>query len=93
MFLNDFLGNCPVGVAWVDKAYATDSAHQLVPCSNAGVCNVVTGMCNCYSGFTGLACQRSMCIFIVALFLFVQVRVLMLAVGMVLVLLSGICRF
>ena len=55
-----FPGECPNGVAWTDKAYATDAAHQSVPCSNAGICNVVSGECECFPGFIGSACQRSM---------------------------------
>ncbi len=53
--------NCPVGVAWSDKAYAADTAHQLTECSNAGSCDRKSGLCNCYGGFTGNACQRSLC--------------------------------
>ena len=53
------LGECPKGVAWADKAYGIDQAHQLVTCSNAGICNVFNGTCQCFSGFTGEACQRS----------------------------------
>lgn len=53
------LGNCPNGTAWADKAYAIDLAHQLAECSNAGECDRGTGMCKCYDGFTGSACQRS----------------------------------
>jgi hypothetical protein len=54
-----FLGECPYGVAWADKAYAVNSAHQEVPCSNAGVCNPFSGECECFDGFEGSACQRS----------------------------------
>ena len=54
-----FVGECPAGVAWADKAYGSNTAHQSVACSNAGVCDYNTGSCKCYSGFTGNACQRS----------------------------------
>ena len=53
------LGECPKGPAWADKAYATDLAHQAVECSNAGLCDRTAGICTCYPGFTGNACQRS----------------------------------
>ena len=53
------VGECPKGIAWTDKAYATDLAHQEVTCSNAGKCNVDSGECECFDGFTGIACQRS----------------------------------
>lgn len=52
-------GVCPTGVAWADKAYAADYAHQPTECSNAGICNRETGTCQCFPGFTGNACQRS----------------------------------
>ena len=50
---------CPEGVAWADKAYAVDRAHQEVECSAAGYCNRATGACSCLKGFSGAACQRS----------------------------------
>jgi len=50
---------CPKGVAWADKAYAIDMAHQSVTCSNAGICDFSTGSCKCFTGFSGIACQRS----------------------------------
>eukprot|EP00981_Chlorochromonas_danica_P005499 scaffold1110_cov182-Ochromonas_danica.AAC.26 len=53
--------SCPNGTAWVDKAYATDAAHQLAECSNAGLCDRSTGQCQCFTGFTGSACQRMLC--------------------------------
>lgn len=53
------LGTCPSGTAWVDKAYAVDKAHQTSECSNAGICDRLTGLCACFEGFTGSACQRS----------------------------------
>jgi hypothetical protein len=52
-------GECPKGPAWADKAYSTDLAHRSTECSNAGACNRETGLCECYEGFTGSACQRS----------------------------------
>lgn len=52
---------CPKAVAWVDKAYAVDTAHQPVECANAGFCNRNTGQCMCMEGFTGGACQRNKC--------------------------------
>ena len=46
------------GAAWADKAYAIDLAHSLIECSNAGLCNRDTGKCECFDGYSGLACQR-----------------------------------
>ena len=50
---------CPYGVAWADKASAIDTAHADAECSGAGNCDEDTGLCHCFSGFTGHACQRS----------------------------------
>lgn len=52
---------CPSGPAWADRAYAQNSAHQIVECSASGICNRETGLCECYRGFTGDACQRNTC--------------------------------
>jgi hypothetical protein len=52
-------GRCPSGPAWADKAYADDKAHTVAECSNAGICNRQTGSCQCFTGYTGAACQRS----------------------------------
>lgn len=53
------VGECPKGKAWFDLPIADDVAHQLVECSNAGVCDRLKGDCICNSGFTGSACNRS----------------------------------
>ena len=52
---------CPKGVAWTDKAYASSTAHQPVECSNAGFCDRGGGICKCSEGFSGTACQRGIC--------------------------------
>uniref|UniRef100_K3X6W1 EGF-like domain-containing protein n=1 Tax=Globisporangium ultimum (strain ATCC 200006 / CBS 805.95 / DAOM BR144) TaxID=431595 RepID=K3X6W1_GLOUD len=52
---------CPKGKAWFDLPIADDVAHQLVECSNAGVCDRLKGDCVCNSGFTGAACNRMTC--------------------------------
>jgi len=52
---------CPSGLAWADKAYSSDKAHQEIECSNAGICDRASGTCKCVAGFTGNACQRSLC--------------------------------
>ena len=55
------LRTCPTGKAWADKAYDEDTAHSTVECSNAGFCDRSKGICVCFDGFTGSACQRSTC--------------------------------
>ena len=34
-------------------------AHFLVECSGKGACDRYLGVCRCYDGYTGSACQRS----------------------------------
>lgn len=53
-------GNCPLGIAWADRPYDVSSAHQLSECSGVGTCDPETGICECYAGYTGDACQRSL---------------------------------
>jgi hypothetical protein len=62
-----FLGDCqtrscPVGPAWFQEPILTDHAHDLlVECSNMGICDRSTGLCECRSGFEGNACERMTC--------------------------------
>ncbi|ETV64774.1 hypothetical protein H257_18409 [Aphanomyces astaci] len=52
---------CPQGPAWFDMAVQSNDAHRYAICSNAGVCDSATGVCNCAPGFEGSACQRMRC--------------------------------
>ncbi|KAL8001772.1 putative EGF-like domain-containing protein [Plasmopara halstedii] len=52
---------CPMGAAWVDRAWTIDKAHQPAECSAMGRCDRLTGICICESGFEGLACERLAC--------------------------------
>jgi len=38
-----------------------DSAHYYMECSNKGLCDRKTGMCECFDGYDGAACQRASC--------------------------------
>jgi hypothetical protein len=52
---------CPVGKSWFDLPIANERAHQLVECSNMGVCDGTAGVCVCHEGFTGAACDLMVC--------------------------------
>ncbi|CAM9203672.1 unnamed protein product [Ectocarpus sp. 12 AP-2014] len=52
---------CATGIAWSDRATATDTAHGVVECSNRGECDRAVGRCKCMTGFSGAACERSNC--------------------------------
>lgn len=55
---------CPTGIAWYDRPLIQDnSAHifDYQECSNMGICNRETGLCECMPGFTGTACERLLC--------------------------------
>ena len=53
---------CPTGKAWFDYPSADNEAHLTdVECSNMGVCDVSTGMCTCFPGFFGQACEFMSC--------------------------------
>lgn len=38
-----------------------DEAHFYLECSNKGICDRSTGLCKCFDGFEGSACQRTSC--------------------------------
>merc|ERR1712086_192083 len=52
---------CPSGRAWVDVPTDTYTAHADSECSNKGICDTGAGVCKCFHGFTGSACQRKSC--------------------------------
>ena len=39
-------------------ASSVDIAHGNSECSNNGICNRLTGVCKCNTGFDGPACDR-----------------------------------
>lgn len=54
---------CPRGTSWnvVVASSGVDAHMKSVECSDAGTCKSDTGMCECYPGFDGSACQRTTC--------------------------------
>lgn len=39
----------------------TNSAHHYMECSNKGLCDRESGICECFDGYEGSACQRASC--------------------------------
>ena len=54
---------CPMDYAWTDVASTDDTAHAKAECSNRGLCDRTTGVCDCMGGFTGKACEEMSCDF------------------------------
>jgi hypothetical protein len=52
---------CPSGVSWNDRPHSSDIGHQLAECSNRGLCDAATGECQCFIGYGGPACDRTIC--------------------------------
>ncbi|CAK5196381.1 unnamed protein product [Aphanomyces euteiches] len=53
---------CPFGLSWFSYPSNDNVAHRdLAECSNAGLCDRVTGLCQCSSPFTGPACAWMGC--------------------------------
>lgn len=60
---------CPYDVAWVDTPSLNSdiamnglgSVHRYAECSGRGLCDRETGLCGCFDGYTGDACQRTTC--------------------------------
>jgi hypothetical protein len=55
------LRTCPRGKAFVDIPTADNTAHSMVECSNRGMCDYTTGLCQCFSAYEGKACERLSC--------------------------------
>jgi len=55
------LRTCPKDFAWVASVVGANDLHPWVECSNKGLCNRQTGECECFAGYDGIACQRSVC--------------------------------
>mmetsp|Transcript_12454 Transcript_12454/g.9050 ORF Transcript_12454/g.9050 Transcript_12454/m.9050 type:complete len:296 (-) Transcript_12454:63-950(-) len=52
---------CPKDYAWVGDVVNANDAHPWAECSNKGICDRSTGTCNCFAGYEGVACQRTVC--------------------------------
>ena len=54
------LRKCAYGNAWATFEHDTDP-HYYAECSNKGLCDRTSGLCKCFEGYTGRACERSVC--------------------------------
>ena len=52
---------CQTGPAWADIPFGKDLAHAEKECSNKGLCNRASGICDCEAGYYGAACERMSC--------------------------------
>lgn len=52
---------CPKDKAWSGKAYSFNNAHDLIECASNGLCDYSKGICQCFPGYEGAACQRLIC--------------------------------
>jgi len=56
------LTNCPRGLGFSGMPVSATRAHFETECSNAGLCESQVGQCECFDGFTGIACERLACV-------------------------------
>lgn len=47
-----------VGITLDSIHYGQDGSTENVTCSNRGICDLATGLCNCFSGFTSEDCSQ-----------------------------------
>ena len=52
---------CPFDFAWVGAAINSNNLHPWAECSNKGTCDRSSGECQCFTGYEGAACQRTVC--------------------------------
>lgn len=52
---------CPFEIAWSDTPDKNGQRHKYAECAGRGICNRDTGDCECFPGFEGKGCQRTVC--------------------------------
>jgi len=53
---------CPYGKSWFSYPTAANTGHNIVTeCSDMGLCDRTSGICNCRTNFFGAACENMIC--------------------------------
>jgi len=52
---------CPKDFSWVGSVVNANDLHPWAECSNKGTCDRKTGTCQCFPGYDGWACARTVC--------------------------------
>ncbi|CAE7545369.1 Ocm2 [Symbiodinium microadriaticum] len=52
---------CPFELAWVDTPLQSGLRHRYAECAGRGICNRDTAECECFEGYEGKGCQRTVC--------------------------------
>jgi hypothetical protein len=55
------LRTCPKDFAFVGSVVGSNDLHPWAECSNKGLCDRQNGVCECFAGYEGVACQRTSC--------------------------------
>ena len=56
------LRTCPTAEAWVYYPVSGENdVHSVTECSQMGDCDRQTGECDCFDGYDGIACERTVC--------------------------------
>lgn len=52
---------CPFEIAWVETPNIDGKFHHYAECAGRGICDRSSGLCECFDGYEGKACQRTTC--------------------------------
>jgi hypothetical protein len=52
---------CPYEFSWVDAPDKAGNHHKYTECASKGICDRESGLCECFDGYEGKACQRTSC--------------------------------
>lgn len=55
------LRTCPSAVSWAGLATTPTTARTVLECAGVGLCNKLTGECQCTAAFSGEACEFAAC--------------------------------